>query len=62
MAYIGTDQRQGHLFRCPPQGCRLKNRISRRRYCATEHYEKPTGDWDLLLGALFLFPRVLMLS
>ena len=57
MEYIGTDTGeadQGHLFRCPPEGCRLKDRIAYSRFCDSEHFEKPEGD---LLRRVGLLPR-----
>lgn len=41
MDYIGTRPGQGHLYRCPPQGCRLKARKG-VRYCHdTEWVNRP---------------------
>ena len=48
MEYVETDQKQGHLFRCPPDGCRLKNKVAFTRYCNSEHYENPLGNPELL--------------
>ena len=44
MDYIETDPTAGHLFRCPPDGCRLKGKMAFTRYCDNEHYENPVGQ------------------
>ena len=54
MTYLGTDPKGSHHFRCPPGGCRLKNKIDWSRYCNTEHSEKPKGK---LLRIMGLVPR-----
>ena len=49
MDYLGTDRDQGHRFRCPPEGCRLNDKIGFTRYCDTEFYEAPEpGDTERL--------------
>ena len=57
MDYVRTDRGKGHLFRCPPGGCHLKDRIAFSRYCDSEHHERLAGDPELLrkVGRL---PRV----
>ena len=41
MTYIGTNQRTGdHLFRCPGEGCHLKDRKG-VLYCREEVWEQP---------------------
>ena len=54
MEYVETDPEKGHLFRCPAEGCRLKENVHFRRYCDSEHYEKPEGR---LLRIVGLLPR-----
>ena len=54
MEYVATDPEQGHLFRCPLQGCDLKGKIHWSRYCDSQHYEKPQGK---LLRIVGLLPR-----
>ena len=54
MEYVATDPEQGHLFRCPAEGCHLKGKIHFSRYCDSEHYEKPEGR---LLRIVGLLPR-----
>lgn len=47
MEYVLTDPDKGHLFRCPPEGCHLKNQLAFSLYCADTCYENP-DDPDLL--------------
>ena len=54
MEYVETDSEQGHLFRCPSEGCHLKGKVHFTRYCDSEHYEKPEGR---LLRIVGLLPR-----
>ena len=54
MEYVETDQEQGHLFRCPADGCPLKETVQFTRHCDHEHYEKPEGR---LLRIVGLLPR-----
>lgn len=54
MEYLGTDPEQGHLFRCPKDGCHLKGKVLFSRYCDTECYEKPEGA---LLRIVGIVPR-----
>ena len=49
-----TDPEQGHLFRCPAEGCHLKDTVHFTRYCNDEHYEKPEAK---LLRIVGLLPR-----
>ena len=53
MEYVETDA-EGHLFRCPSEGCHLKGKVHFTRYCDSEHYEKPEGR---LLRIVGLLPR-----
>ena len=54
MQYVETDAEQGHLFKCPSEGCHLKGKVHFTRYCDSEHYEKPEGR---LLRIVGLLPR-----
>ncbi len=54
MEYVGTDPENGHLFRCPAEGCPLKETVQFTRHCDHEHYEKPEGR---LLRIVGLLPR-----
>ena len=54
MEYVDTDPEQGHLFRCPLEGCHLKGKVHFSAYCDSEHYEKPEGR---LLRIVGLLPR-----
>ena len=51
MEYVRTD-REGHLFRCPKNGCRLKNRVGLTRYCDIEYHETLEGDALRKVGRL----------
>ena len=51
MAYLGTSAKTGyHLFRCPPAGCRLKQRSRLfAQYCNTKvHWEDPASNLRVL--------------
>ena len=39
MVYLGTHRGKGHLFRCPEDGCHLKDTIQFSRHCDLEFYE-----------------------
>ncbi len=54
MEYVETDPEKGHLFRCPADGCSLKETVQFTRHCDHEHYEKPEGR---LLRIVGLLPR-----
>ena len=54
MEYVETDDEKGHLFRCPADGCPLKETVQFTRHCDYEHYEKPEGR---LLRIVGLLPR-----
>ena len=43
MEYVRADPQKGHLYRCPRDGCRLKNRKG-VRYCDTEVWENRTDN------------------
>lgn len=42
MVYHGTHRKKGHLFRCPENGCHLKDTIQFTRHCDLEFYERVT--------------------
>ena len=54
MEYVETVPEKGRLFRCPSEGCPLKETIQFTRHCDHEHYEKPEGR---LLRIVGLLPR-----
>ena len=54
MDYVETDAEQGHLFRCPAEGCHLKGKVQFTGHCKDEHYENPEGR---LLRIVGLLPR-----
>ena len=43
MEYVLTDPKRGHLYRCPQEGCHLKNRQG-VRHCHDEHWVNRTDD------------------
>ena len=47
MKYIRTDRKKGHLFRCPEEGCHLKDEVHFTTYCDTEFHEEVRSDEDL---------------
>ena len=57
MSYLGTDKDGNHWFRCPPEGCRLKDRMDWSRYCNDEHWESPTGRLLRIMGIIPRFSR-----
>ncbi len=54
MEYILTESEEGHLFKCPAEGCSLKDKVQFSGHCDYEHYEKPEGR---LLRIVGLLPR-----
>ena len=54
MRYLGTDEDGFHHFRCPEEGCALKEKVDWSRYCDFEHSEKPEGK---LLRIMGIIPR-----
>ena len=54
MEYVATDPEQGHLFRCPPDGCDLKDKDDDTRHCDDQRHVKPEGR---LLRIVGLLPR-----
>lgn len=58
MEYAGTDRIKGHLFRCPQQGCRLKDKTGLTTYCDIEYYEELDGDALRKVGRLVRTTRL----
>ena len=54
MDYLGYEPERGHRFRCPDEGCALKDKIGWSRHCDSEVWEKPEGR---LLRTIGLLPR-----
>ena len=54
MEYLGTDQKGNHHFRCPSEGCWLKDKVDWSRYCNSGHSEQPEGK---LLRVIGIVPR-----
>ena len=54
MQYIGTSPKTGyHLFRCPPTGCRLKQRNRGVfRYCNTKAHQEDLANNIRVLGVV----------
>ena len=52
MEYIETDPEQGHLFRCPPDGCHLKDKAGVATHCNEQCYVKPEGRLLRIVGLL----------
>ena len=42
MEYVATDRERRHLFRCPKDGCHLKDTVQFSRHCDLEFYEQVT--------------------
>ena len=58
MDYIGTDTEGDHHFRCPSQGCWLKDKVDWSRYCDSEHSEKPEGKLLRIIGIVPRFTKL----
>ena len=58
MNWLGTDPDGAHHFRCPPEGCHLKNKMDWSRYCNSEHSEKPEGRLLRIMGILPRFSKL----
>ena len=54
MEYVITDPAKGHLFRCHPDGCDLKDQDGIARYCDDQRYVQPE---DRLLRIVGMVPR-----
>ena len=54
MEYMESDPDRGHRFRCPSEGCHLKNKVQWTTHCDTELWEKPEGK---LLRTMGVLPR-----
>ena len=58
MEYLGTDQEGNHHFRCPSEGCWLKDRIDWSRYCNSGHSEQPEGKVLRIIGIVPRFTEL----
>ena len=54
MEYVATDPEQGHLFRCPTDGCHLEGKVDFSGNCNDQRYVKLEGR---LLRIVGLLPR-----
>ena len=52
MEYVETDPDKGHRFRCPADGCHLKEIILFMRHCHHEHHEQAEGRLLRITGLL----------
>ena len=52
MDFIGTGENGEHWFRCPPEGCHLRNKVGWSRHCYSEHSEKPEGKLMRVMGTV----------
>ena len=57
MSWLGMDPDGAHHFRCPPEGCRLKDKVDWSSHCNSEHSEKPEGRLLRIMGILPRFSR-----
>ena len=58
MEYLGTDQEGKHHFRCPSEGCWLKDKVDWSRYCNSGHSEKPDGRLLRIIGIVPRFTKL----
>ena len=58
MAYLGTDQKGNHHFRCPSEGCWLKDKVDWSRYCNSGHSEQPEGKLLRIIGIVPRFTKL----
>ena len=58
MEYLGTDQKGNHHFRCPSEGCWLKDKVDWSRYCNSGHSEKPDGRVLRIIGIVPRFTKL----
>ena len=57
MTWLGMDPDGAHHFRCPPEGCRLKDKVDWSSYCNSEHSEKPEGRLLRIMGIVPRFSK-----
>ena len=57
MTWLGMDPDGAHHFRCPPEGCRLKDKVDWSRYCDSEHSEMPEGRLLRIMGIVPRFSK-----
>ena len=58
MEYLGTDQEGNHHFRCPSEGCWLKDKVDWSRYCNSRHSEQPKGKLLRIIGIVPRFTKL----
>ena len=58
MSWLGMDPDGAHHFRCPPKGCRLKEKVDWSRHCDSEHSEKPEGRLLRIIGIVPRFSKL----
>ena len=58
MEYLGTDQKGNHHFRCPSEGCWLKDKVDWSRYCNSGHSEQPEGKVLRIIGIVPRFTKL----
>ena len=52
MEFVETREDGAHRFRCPPEGCHLKDRTDWSRYCDFDYSEKPEGTRLRIMGTV----------
>ena len=52
MEFVETGEDGAHRFRCPPEGCHLKDRTDWSRYCDFDYSEKPEGTRLRIMGTV----------
>ena len=57
MTWLGTDPDGAHHFRCPPEDCRLKDKVDWTSYCNSEHSERPEGKLLRIMGIVPRFSK-----
>ena len=57
MDYLGTDSDGDHWFRCPNEGCQLRDKVDWSRYCDFELSEQPEGKLLRIMGVIPRFTR-----
>ena len=52
MEFVETGEDGERRFRCPPEGCRLKDRTDWSRYCDLDYSERPGGRRLRIMGSV----------
>ena len=52
MEFVETGDDGAHRFRCPPEGCPLKDKTGWSRYCDFDYSEKPEGTRLRIMGTV----------